>query len=383
MPPRFFPVRDLMVKDFGVIGTEDFASKAIGMIRGGKYHVLVVMDEDKRFVGMLTERMIARSRLNPNTTKVRSIAKPSPKASPEVDLSEAALLMLENDLRYLPIFEDGDLVGVVSYDSVLSKLAQSELGLVRIKDLMTANPTSVDASASIAKTLALMRNKGISKLPVVRNGKLVGIITMHDIVEKAIYPRDRQGFGEFVGETIRSLSNSVRSVMTKRVLSVEKNTSFRTAVGMMIEHEISSLVVVEDHRAIGIVTEKDLLEPVARLGMDLKEKMAVQTAFKSAFGDEEKTTARNLLESFASKHRRVLGGGTLGATFKYHKEKRGESPLVHCRIRLNSGKRQFLGFGEERGLDTALRMALSSVERQVMRSKELRRARRYSRRTGD
>ncbi|MEM1981236.1 MAG: CBS domain-containing protein, partial [Candidatus Hadarchaeales archaeon] len=86
-------VRDLVSKEFQTIGEEDFLSKAVGMFREGKVRpggALLVVDGRGKCKGVLTERMIVRSRLDPSKTKVKAVYRPSPFLSPEERVEEAA-----------------------------------------------------------------------------------------------------------------------------------------------------------------------------------------------------------------------------------------------------------------------------------------------------
>ncbi|RLI33742.1 hypothetical protein DRO53_04970, partial [Candidatus Bathyarchaeota archaeon] len=77
------------------------------------------------------------------------------------------------------------------------------------------------------------------------------------------------------------------------------------------------------------------------------------------------------LGNIARKYGERFGGGSLTASFKQHRETRWGKPLVHCRLRFNTPKGQFVGIGEGWGVEHAFQIALEHMERKLLRAKEL------------
>jgi acetoin utilization protein AcuB len=114
---------------------------------------------------------------------------------------------------------------------------------MRIKDIMTANPTTIQPDASVLDAQRIMKKKNIRRLPVVEHGKLVGIITKHDLMEVAPSSRSVK-----VGDT-----------MTRDPLTVTSHTPFEDALRMGQEKKIGSFPVVDDGKLVGITTESDII----------------------------------------------------------------------------------------------------------------------------
>jgi CBS domain-containing protein/gamma-glutamylcysteine synthetase len=94
----------------------------------------------------------------------------------------AAFLMDQRYLRHV-LVEDHDhqLVGIVSYRSLIRLLSRGELGkdqtTIAVKDVMERNPITVTPETSTVDAIDVMRAKRVSALPVCKNGKLVGLVT--------------------------------------------------------------------------------------------------------------------------------------------------------------------------------------------------------------
>jgi CBS domain-containing protein len=116
---------------------------------------------------------------------------------------------------------------------------------MNIRDVMTSNPRTVSPSDSIQSAARIMRDMDTGAVPVVENGRTVGIVTDRDIVVRAVADGDR-------------LNLSVRDVLTPTVVTATPDMSTREASELMSEHQIRRLPVVENSRLVGIVSLGDL-----------------------------------------------------------------------------------------------------------------------------
>jgi CBS domain-containing protein len=129
--------------------------------------------------------------------RVRDVMSPSPKTLRRNDrVSLADDLMRQERIRHLPVLDDeGDtLVGIVSQrDMFRGALAQAlgygetaqrrMLGLLVLKEVMTTRVVTVGPDATLSEAARTMVDRKIGCLPVVEDGKLVGILTESDFVE--------------------------------------------------------------------------------------------------------------------------------------------------------------------------------------------------------
>jgi acetoin utilization protein AcuB len=110
----------------------------------------------------------------------------------DTSLAEASRLMKDNDIRRLPVVEHGKLVGIVTWGAIretsasdATSLTVFELGYLlrelQVDRFMTRHPITVTPTTPISRAAQLMLEHKIGGLPVVENGKLVGILTESDI----------------------------------------------------------------------------------------------------------------------------------------------------------------------------------------------------------
>ena len=117
----------------------------------------------------------------------------------------AVLRMLEEEVGSVAVCEGGRLVGIFTERDVL-RLAGNGASLddVRIADVMTTEVTTVSADVSVTDAAALMGAKRIRHLPVVEDGRLLGMIGIRDVLGSLV-ERLWQSHDETAHETARRL----------------------------------------------------------------------------------------------------------------------------------------------------------------------------------
>jgi hypothetical protein len=208
-------------------------------------------------------------------------------------------------------------------------------------------------------------------VPVTDEGKLVGIVSIQDVIDKVFQPRQRQTLGEIVGEKVHVLSIPAKGIMTKPVVTVQFDTSLKEAEKVMHDRDVSCLVVLSGGRLIGIVTKLDFLEPISQLEA-AGRKLAVQFGVKGiAVNPEQQGYMMEEFESFARKYRDALDSGTLFVYIKTHGANHRGVPLIHCRLQLRTANGSFFSSGEGFGVEPTFRVALDRLDKRLLRSKEL------------
>lgn len=137
---------------------------------------------------------------------------------------------------------------------------------MRIRDVMTKDPITVDSKILVLDALKVMKDKKIRRLPVVDGGKVVGIITQQELNEAAPLPTSSTSAFE-LHHFLSKLK--VGEVMKKNPLTLSPETPFEEALSISKKKKISSFLIVENGKLVGIATESDLERFVIRvLGLE-------------------------------------------------------------------------------------------------------------------
>lgn len=124
-----------------------------------------------------------------------------------------------------------------------------------INEVMKINPVTITTGTRLNDAYKLMHEKGLRHLPVLKGGKLVGVVTDRDLrlatSQLAEHPFDPD--------------TEVGKIMSHPVITTSPNDPIERATQMMRELKIGCLPVVEDMELIGIVTVTDLLDALLML----------------------------------------------------------------------------------------------------------------------
>ncbi len=364
--------KDVYSKGYNAVQENDTLSRCLEAFEKGKPPVLAVLDDKGKYVAMISRRTILRSRLDPTTSKVRTLMKVSPPVSLDFSVGKMAKLMIESEMRQLPVFEKNKIVGFVTDEDIIHAAVLDEWGKTAIEQIMTRAPHTIESNRSVGAVMSLMREYGISHVPVMDSGKLVGMITIQDILENIYWPQRRQTTGDIVGEKIETLSIPAKGIMARPAITVEAQTSLRAAEKIMHDRNVSSLAVVTGERLVGIVTKLDFLEPLSQLEV-AEKKLSVQFGIKGVeVSPEQQGFMMEEFDSFTHKYQEAFQLGTLFVYMKSHRNTnlRG-TPLVHCRLQFRTVRGTFFSASEGWGVEPTFRVALDRLERRLLRSKEL------------
>lgn len=126
-----------------------------------------------------------------------------------------------------------------------------------VKDVMITQVVTVSPETSFSEAMEIIRQKGIRRLPVVKDQRVVGIITEKDLLSAS----PSQATTLDVWELTTLLSKlKVKQIMRKDVVHVHPNTPIEDAAKIMSDKKIGSLVVLEEERLVGIITESDIFK---------------------------------------------------------------------------------------------------------------------------
>jgi CBS domain-containing protein len=117
----------------------------------------------------------------------------------------------------------------------------------RVDQAMTRDPRSIGPTAPVAEAARLMRTVDVGSVPVVDNGRLVGMVTDRDIAMR------------LVAEGKDAQATTVAEVASGgNLVTVEPAQEFDSALQLMAQHQVRRLPVVDNDRLVGIVAQADV-----------------------------------------------------------------------------------------------------------------------------
>ena len=133
-----------------------------------------------------------------HTAQVQDFMTPNPVViTPNTSLIDAYTVMCDNEIRRLPVVEQGELVGIITMSDILRSvpnLSEDEtdtatrllLVTLTVVDLMTSEPVTISPDDTIQEAAELMLENQVSGIPVLQGDQVVGIITESDIFKLVV-----------------------------------------------------------------------------------------------------------------------------------------------------------------------------------------------------
>ncbi|ALS27449.1 CBS domain-containing protein [Paenibacillus cisolokensis] len=109
-------------------------------------------------------------------------------ATRQDNIYELAVLMKKHDIGFVPIVEGKKLIGVVTdRDLVVRGYAEKHSGSTAVSEVMTTDVMTIEPSLSVDEAAKIMASNQVRRLPVVENGDLVGVVAIGDLAVREIF----------------------------------------------------------------------------------------------------------------------------------------------------------------------------------------------------
>jgi CBS domain-containing protein len=259
-------VRDLS-EDTHVVDLDTTISKVIGLLREWNTYQVFIQREDK--VGTVSVRDILKVD-NITTQKIESIITYVPKLAPSDRVERAADIMEKYRIRALPIVENRKITGQITAQSIVKAINHNELKNYKINSIMTREPLTLNTSDPATKARSIMMQKRIDHIPVVGDGKLVGIVTSSDIIYRIIPPEGVET-GAVGASKQNQLDYSVTRLMDTDAVTCEVEEKISEVLEKIQKRRSTYAVGLLWSEVQGIVTYRDFL----KLAVAKKDKLEV------------------------------------------------------------------------------------------------------------
>jgi CBS-domain-containing membrane protein len=104
---------------------------------------------------------------------------------PEATVADAARVMLSGDARAVVVAQEGRVVGIVTERDIIARVVSQDLPLsTPVRTVMTPEPVTLPAAASVSQAYATLREHGLRRLPLVDGVNVVGLLELDDLVSE-------------------------------------------------------------------------------------------------------------------------------------------------------------------------------------------------------
>ncbi|MBF0526692.1 MAG: diguanylate cyclase [Deltaproteobacteria bacterium] len=246
-------IRDIYTPKIIGVPPEMLVSEAIGIMHANKVSCILVF-ENEALIGILTERIFIFNVVNGDVDFARCRVKNMMRSSvltvkEDTYIYEAFGLLTSKNLRHMVVVDQQNkAIGVVTYSNMLEHLVYEDfLEVKKVSEIMSRSVCTVSGEDAVHRALVEMVDKSVSCILIVENDHPAGILTERDMAR-------------MVTGRIDIFVRKVREEMSSPVITIPKDVVAYDAASVMKREGIHRLVVVsEDDRVVGIITQSDIV----------------------------------------------------------------------------------------------------------------------------
>lgn len=252
-------VKEAMTKNPVFIQDSDFMTHARQVMRDRHYRTLPVVDSKKRVLGILTEKELLNIYSTKSNVTVEGFTSEFPFVYPEMDIMEAAKLLIDARIGRVPVLKSGQemtLAGILSVVDIFRGMNVNKVPKKKLSEIMTRDVITCSNKDPVSRVWMKMKETGISGFPVVKNGELVGMVTRRNII-KAGYARiereDDQG-------TRSTMSPPVEKIMSTPAYTLSSEATLAEVIQAFMKLDVGRISITNQGKLVGIVDRNDIIK---------------------------------------------------------------------------------------------------------------------------
>lgn len=279
-------VADIMSSPVYIINTDEPVSRARKLMLRHRIGTLPVLDEGK-MVGIVTKSDISNrlSQAEPLWRR-RPIDQIPIKMLmtetvitiyPEASITQAATLMLENEIHNVPVVKNGNIVGIITRTDLMRYVAENSGKMsTKIRNLMTEDVISVHRHHTINHVIDEMNRHEIARVIVKDDdGKPAGYVSRRSLALSLI--TDSEGElstknikmvrrsspgGQKIYRYVKEMPVTAEDIMVSPLISIDVNENISAAAKKMIEEGLTGLPVSDGEDIVGILSRTDIMRAI-------------------------------------------------------------------------------------------------------------------------
>lgn len=235
----------------------------------------VIVTKEGKYYGTIDDRSLGYGFDHAGKTHCERVIDRPPTLSPSTDILGRIDSFLLGHFKALPVVgeETKKALGITTRVELLQEMVEAQMiPKNKVSDLMNSPVYTIDEENTIADAKNLLKEYNCNRLVVTRAGKPVGIISTLDLAAKRTFHRmirDKKPMGM---TEIKSLDESrIKEFFRPDMTVVGEADTVEEAARRMIEKEVSSVVVVANHKPAGVLSAVDLFRLIKKEGEGVTE----------------------------------------------------------------------------------------------------------------
>ena len=254
-------VQNIMSTEFPTVSSDERIADVLAVMKESTYQDVPVVD-DGEYIGMVSYASILRKKSVTLDAKAKGFVKSLPTVSTDMEITKIAEMMVSTNSRQLPVVVGKKVTGIIERNKLIEIVRNIKaLKEIKVWEIMSNPVESVKANDLMDDALDIMIREDYRTLPVVNEAnELVGIIGMREIIDNN-WKKDNKTVGDLEKRARSQIT--VESIALTSVRTVSWDDDISTAVDVMADHRISTLPVQEGKELVGVITEYDIIELIS------------------------------------------------------------------------------------------------------------------------
>ncbi|MGC8571802.1 MAG: CBS domain-containing protein [Candidatus Micrarchaeia archaeon] len=266
-----------------------------------KYDAIIVK-KDNKYVGVVDSRALYKhiqdSLKIDKKESLENLLIRVPKITDATTIEDVAYYFYKARVKALPYIKNDKIRGILKRSTLLKiLLSLKKFNELKVENTMTSPIITIEKDANILQAIKLMKTNRINRLIVVDNrGNIEGILTSYSLIKQFIKPEER--LPEFKTKVFNLSNFKVKDFIEPNLITVNISTNLDEAVRKLIENDISSIVVVDKNKPVGILTELDAIVSMLSRSTAFRNKIFISGLNEDTyqFEDEIREELKNFIE---------------------------------------------------------------------------------------
>ena len=316
---------------------------------------------EKEYEGIVFLKDLIKSRGDPTKTKLENFITKTPTLRRNMDIFEAIKILVNSGLRALPVVENGKIIGILSETDIILNLRKEELRKIKAIEVMN-KVIFASENEKLRTILRIMEKHGISSVPLVDwKEELSGCINLFSVA-RFLYQKKERIESKRSAKEKENIFNNPAKNFSFMPLTAHRDSNLEDIVKLLEKGE--EVVITENNKPIGIIKARDILELLLP-----KEKMPI---IVSGLGN-----GREVIEYFERVSEKWRKFGAEKIVIQIEKLAKREKYLG--KIKVYTQKGMLMASSETFDLASLVRDLRDKIERGMREEKEIEKEKRKRR----
>jgi CBS domain-containing protein len=255
-------VKELISPAYPALYEDELVTKARALIREQALGILPIIDKQKRLIGVISRRSVLAITSSVSAIRAKGVmSEPNFITTLDTDASEAGREMIRLDSWYAPVVDSISkkiYAGVLGLEDFIDAfMKQKSPKLIRpVYEFMSTKMNMCSPNDKIDNVWRSMQDAHLHGLFVVRENKLLGVVTEKDLLESgAVFPAFESKKGRFRSPT------KISSIMRTPAVTLKEATPLKEAARLMLEKKFGRLPIVDERGSpLGMIDRRDVVK---------------------------------------------------------------------------------------------------------------------------